>query len=391
VEMAVESDRSCRSGGAPSLEIGLLGALTIRRHGVMLALPPSRKVRALFAYLSLAPRAVMRSQLCELLWDVPNDPRGELRWCLSKIRGLLDEPGRHRVYTEADTVRLDLTDCFVDAIEVVRAAREGMEAIAPERLRTLAALFAGDLLEGLEIDRSPAFNTWLTAERRRFRACHIALLERLVGRAPDDEAAGYLGKWLELAPFDLGVHELLLNALARRRQIREGEEHLVAMTRLFEAAGLDCTPIRDAWRSARAQENRSFGARAAVAGTLGTSTGDFPGGQGNGLAHDVITRLAKVRNDRTPARAELGYQARGPGGPAAPEPRPACAGHRPLGADRARRPRGDRARRRQRVPRRMAAGDLRALADLLDRLAAAGFTVALEIEGHLIIRVLAGG
>jgi hypothetical protein len=34
----------------------------------------------------------------------------------------------------------------------------------------------------------------------------------------------------------------------------------------------------------------------------------------------------------------------------------------------------------------MTAGDLRALADLLDRLAAAGFTVALEIGGDLIIR-----
>jgi hypothetical protein len=32
------------------------------------------------------------------------------------------------------------------------------------------------------------------------------------------------------------------------------------------------------------------------------------------------------------------------------------------------------------------AGDLRGLADLLDRLAAAGFTVALEIDGDLIIR-----
>jgi hypothetical protein len=34
----------------------------------------------------------------------------------------------------------------------------------------------------------------------------------------------------------------------------------------------------------------------------------------------------------------------------------------------------------------MTAGDLRALADLLDRLAAAGFTVALEIGGDLVIR-----
>ena len=232
----------------------MLGPLTISRDGVTLALPASRKVRALFAYLALAPRAVARSQLCELLWDVPNDPRGELRWCLSKIRSIVDERGRRRVHTRDDTIRLDLSDCFVDAIEIARATEEGIETLAPERQRTLSALFGGDFLEGLEVDRSPLFDGWLTAQRRRFRGCHAALLEHLVKSVPDDEAFGYVEQWLRLAPFDRHVHEILLTALARRGRIREGEEHVAATARLFEAEGLDCAPIRDAWRSARAQE-----------------------------------------------------------------------------------------------------------------------------------------
>src|SRR4249920_1650053 len=140
--MRVESDRSSRSGGEPALHVQMLGRMAIRRDGVALALPASRKVRALFAYLALTPHAVSRSHLCELLWDVPNDPRGELRWCLSKIRGLVDEPGRRRVETRGDTVRLDLSDCFVDAIEVAAAAQQGIEALAPERLRALASLYS---------------------------------------------------------------------------------------------------------------------------------------------------------------------------------------------------------------------------------------------------------
>ena len=220
-------------------------------------------MRALFAYLALAPLAVARSQLCELLWDVPNDPRGELRWCLSKIRSIVDEPDRRRVYTREDTIRLDLADCFVDAIEIARATEEGIETLAPERQRALSMLFNGDFLEGLEIDRSPVFNGWLTAQRRRFRGCHAALLEHLVKSVPDDEAFGYLEKWLQLAPFDRHVHEILLTALARRGRIREGEEHLAATARLFEAEGLDCAPIRDAWRSARAQGRQSAARRAA--------------------------------------------------------------------------------------------------------------------------------
>ena len=299
----------------------MLGPLTIRRDDVALALPGSRKVRALFAYLSLAPHAVTRSHLCELLWDIPNDPRGELRWCLSKIRGLIDEPGRRRVDTQGDAVRLDLADCFVDAIEIARATQE-IETIAAERLRTLVALFAGDFLDGLEIDRSPAFNGWLMVQRRRFRGCHAALLERLVRTVPDDEVLGYLEQWLELAPFDRRVHELLLNALARHGQIREGEEHLAAATLMFEAEGLDGTPIRDAWRSARTQGEGSPRAWAAAPDVPAAASGGgdivaaaprrasiavMPfidqssaagarGGAADALADDVITRLAKLRS-----------------------------------------------------------------------------------------------
>src|SRR5215831_2532730 len=104
--MPVDSDPPGRTGSAASLQIWLLGPMTISRDGVTLALP-TRKVRALIAYLALAPHAVTRSHLCELLWDVPNDPRGELRWCLSKVRSLVDEASRRRVEARGDTISLD--------------------------------------------------------------------------------------------------------------------------------------------------------------------------------------------------------------------------------------------------------------------------------------------
>ncbi|HEY7138851.1 MAG TPA: transcriptional regulator [Methylomirabilota bacterium] len=297
----------------------MLGRLTIWRGRAPVTLPASRKVRALLAYLALAPRAVARSHLCELLWDVPNDPRGELRWCLSKLRGLVDQRGRRRVQTRGDTVWLDLSDCLVDAIEVARATGEGVETLPPDRQRALAALFAGDFLEGLAIGRSPAFDGWLTAQRRRFRGRHAALLEHLVKRVPDDEALPYLERWLQLAPFDPRVHELLLSAFARRGQIREGEEHLAATARLFEGEGLDAAPLRDAWRSARARAASSPEIRVSppsvpaagsdavsIPGSRRASVAVMPfvdrsatagarGGPADALADDVITRLAKLR------------------------------------------------------------------------------------------------
>ena len=153
------------------------------------------------------------------------------------------------------------------------------------------------------------------------RACHAALLERLVKSVSDDEAFGYLDEWLKLAPFDQRVHEFLFSALARRDQIREGEEHLAATVGLFEAEGLDCTPIRDAWRFARGHADGPPRAQVAAvaaaitesgAGVLNTaprraSVAVMPlydwsavagarGGAADALAHDVITRLAKLRS-----------------------------------------------------------------------------------------------
>jgi DNA-binding SARP family transcriptional activator len=177
--------------------------LTVRSAGAVVALPASRKALALLAYLALSPHPVLRSHLCELLWDLPDDPRGELRWSLSRIRSFLDSPGRHRVETRMDTIGLDLTDCFADVTEIDQAARSGLATIATDRLRVLAALFTGELLEGLEIDRQPAFNSWLITRRHRYRDCRTMVLEQLAGRLPDEDVSDILDQWLQLAPFDL--------------------------------------------------------------------------------------------------------------------------------------------------------------------------------------------
>lgn len=326
VEKSVESGLPDRPGDPPPVQVRMLGPMTISRAGVELTLPASRKVRALIAYLALAPHAVARSQLCELLWEIPNDPRGELRWCLSKVRGLLDEPGRRRVEAHGETVGLDLADCFVDAIEIARAIQQGAGTLDTQRLRALSMLFAGDFLDGLEIDRSPGFGGWLLAQRRRFHGCHAALLEHLVESVSgdetvsDDEMFGYLEQWLQLAPFDPRVHGILLSALARRDRIPEGEAHLAATVRLFEAEGLDHASIRNVWRTARAQAGGVPLARIVAVAVPPAMTGDgaeiasdasrrasiavMPfadragdrGGCADGLVHDVITRLAKLRS-----------------------------------------------------------------------------------------------
>lgn len=310
------------------LHLRLLGPLTLVRSGTPLALPPSRKVRALIAYLALAPRAVARSHLCELLWDLPNDPRGELRWCLSKTRALLDEPRRARVQAEGETLRLDLSDVAVDALELHAAVQAGIATLAVERLRALCALAGGEFLQGLEIGRSAPWSAWLIGQRRRCRAAQAALLEHLA-RALDpgcDEALTCLEQWLQLAPFDRHAHGLMLDALARRGRLREGDEHLAATARLFEGEAQDWAPLGRAWREAKQrhdgassppQSSSSIVVVAADAPAPALAVHDsarrrasiavmpfaepaqgaaLRGSVADGLAFDVITRLCKLRS-----------------------------------------------------------------------------------------------
>jgi DNA-binding SARP family transcriptional activator len=320
--MSVESHALDQSGES-TLQVRLLGPMTVSRSGTALPLPASRKVRALFAYLVLAPHPITRSRLCDLLWDVAQDPRGELRWCLSKIRSLIDDPDHSRVKTQADTIELDLSGCVVDAVEIGSAVAQGIEALSADQLTRLSAMFAGEFLDGLEMDRSPVFETWLTAERRRFHGCHAAVLEHLVKIVAEEEVFPYLEAWLQLAPFDQRAHEALLNSLAQLGRLHDGEEHLALTARLFNAEGLDPAPMLDLWRAARARAARSFGAPKAapmLAAASGRDTDrtetvsprrasiavmpfadqpsgmELPGGIGDGLVHDVITRLAKLRN-----------------------------------------------------------------------------------------------
>lgn len=310
---------------APAVEVRLLGGVAVRKAGVELPLPTSRKVRALLAFLAVAPFPVTRSRLCELLWDVPSDPRGELRWSLSKLRGVLDDPQHRRIQTRGDTIALDLSDCRVDVAEITRATQAGIERLDLEQLRSLQACFAGDFAEGLETDRNPQFASWLSAQRRQFRAVQVAVLEQLIGRLVDADVNAsfeYLEQWLQLAPFDHRAHATLLRALLRSGRVREGEDHLAATIRLFETEGVNWLPVREAWKAERqrtpdassfvqvsslaiaetAPAERGIDAAGAHRASICVmpfvdriSEGHARGGLADGLTEDIITRLAKLR------------------------------------------------------------------------------------------------
>ena len=151
------------------LTIRLLGELEVVRGTETLALPPSKKTRALLAYLVVTRRTHRRERLCELLWDVPDDPRGALRWSLTKLRGLVDEPGRSRIVANRDTVAFAPDDTAVDLLLLRELVKQGPSAIPLPSLVQAAGTMRGLLLEGLDLPGSFAFQAWLTAEREEAR------------------------------------------------------------------------------------------------------------------------------------------------------------------------------------------------------------------------------
>ena len=181
-----------RGASRSFVAVRLFGPFRVVRSGADATLAPSRKVRALIAYLVMAPRPVHRAKLCELLWDVTNDPRGELRCGLSKIRGLLGDPSHECVKAENDWVSIDSATIEVDALWVAQRVAAATSGDDLDLLKQLAAKFEGEFLEGFEADSIPLFEAWLIGERQRFQGFHADVLSRIIALLPKDRTGASL-------------------------------------------------------------------------------------------------------------------------------------------------------------------------------------------------------
>ena len=254
----MESDEKpgqSKQGAMPSAGfcMRLLGPLAATRQGLEVAMPASRKVRALLGYLALAPRPVLREHLCELLWDVANDPRSELRWCLTKLRSVIDDAKRRRLISDGQWVSLDAADVDIDAIMLSRAIEEALTHGSLADLKSLAGMIQGDFLEGLAVDRSPMFDNWLRGQRHRFANWHSRALARIASLLPDDdeEALAILRKRIDLAPLEEKAHIDLMRALTARGYVAEADHHLATAVSLYQRERFDPKALRDGWFAAR--------------------------------------------------------------------------------------------------------------------------------------------
>jgi DNA-binding SARP family transcriptional activator len=237
--------------GEERLEIRLLGEMEIVRRGRRLPLPRSRKTRALLAYLVLTARPHRRSRLADLLWDGAEDPRGALRWSLSRMRPLVDEPGHARIHAEHGTVAFRPEGARVDVLGVRERCARGLDGADVAELAALAGAFRGELLEGLALGDYLDFETWCAVERDDARRLHALVRRELVDRLSGDAEAAlpHARALASLDPLNEEARAGLVRMLLLARRHHEAERQYEAARRALESGRVRVSgALEDAWR-----------------------------------------------------------------------------------------------------------------------------------------------
>ena len=145
--------------GREMLRISVLGNLAVVRERTRMQLPPSKKTRALLAYLAVTARPHSRARLCAMFWAVPDDPRAALRWSLSRLRPLVDEDDCPRIIADREQVGFDLDRVTVDILSLRGVARNGADSISTDALRQATEALEGDFLEGPDLPDCQEFQS----------------------------------------------------------------------------------------------------------------------------------------------------------------------------------------------------------------------------------------
>lgn len=226
------------------LRLNLLGDLEVLRDGAAMPLPPSKKTRALLAYLALNDRPFRREHLCELLWEVPDDPRGSLRWSLSKLRRLVDDAQRPRIQADRLQVSLDTSDMFIDVVALHDIAREPAGASIQD-LEGAIALYRGNLVEGLDLSTFYDFHTWCVGQRERAAQSFAVILRVLIDRlaAEPERALLHARTLVGIDPYDEAARAALIRRLVALRRTDEAQQQYQLGKRLLKEIGVDATDV----------------------------------------------------------------------------------------------------------------------------------------------------
>ena len=208
-------------------------------------LPPSKKTRALLAYLAVVQRPQRRERLCEIFWEIPDDPRGALRWSLSRIRQIVDAGNEGCVRADRNFVALVPArfDCDFRLIDGLKP--EQVEKLDVTSMEALAESFQGGFLEDLYLPHCPEFEAWRVAQAEQVEVLRLRVLRLLVDGSRDD-------------PERALRHAYVLHALAPESGLTVEIERLASQARQLAAAASskDLAPAKHAADAPRSTDRR---------------------------------------------------------------------------------------------------------------------------------------
>lgn len=301
---------------ASSLAIRLLGDLQVVHDDRAVALPASRKTRALLGYLVATGQPHRRERLCDLLWDGPDDPRAELRWSLSKLRPLLAADGVSLLRADPQQVEVDATAADIDLRRARALLAPGVAAATVDALRAAVPLLDGEFLAGLDLPGCPRFYQWHAGERESVAGLRAAVLQELVRRLAGeaDEALAYARRLVAADPASEPGHAAVVRLLGSLGRVREAHDHYQYSRRLLaDELG---APLSGELEKARPSlSSRAVGSTAASAGLRGPRAPALTGLGGRTAADPGAQPLVGRQDERTRlegaiARAVAGQAAR---------------------------------------------------------------------------------
>lgn len=216
------------------LSLTLLGGFQARVGDRPLSIP-TRKSSALLAYLAVRPNDFhLRDKLASLLWGASDreEARHSLRQTLSVLRRTLSAAHASVLKINRSGVMFDARFANVDVLRFEQhVSRDGARS-----LREAAALYRGELLDGLDISEEP-FEEWLRIERARIRESVIRVLTRLVDHQAesglDDAAIQTALHLLSLDPLREDLHRVVMLLYARRGRIGDAVRQYQACTTIL--------------------------------------------------------------------------------------------------------------------------------------------------------------
>lgn len=213
-------------------------------------LPQSRKTRGLLAYLALVDRRVRRDELCELLWDTPDDPRAALRWSLSKLRPLLTIDSQTALQSDRNFVALDPALVRVDVWEIRTLFADAPDSISDSDLMDLESRFTGTSLGGLDEAGTRRFQLWLESERKSLDDLHRVIIAQLISRAslPSTTRLQLAARQVTLDPLHDPSNIEYLRLLIQTEGLREAQQAFSGMRKHYRAERQPDNALLAAWR-----------------------------------------------------------------------------------------------------------------------------------------------